>query len=166
MCNESYVERVSIVSPFHRFPRSAADPYNGIFRRDGEAFRNRLKVELTTSACAGTPFEVKYLEHVQLAVSLGFPRRGDLQIILISPAGKLRFAVSTGSWKTNSTARQQFSKHFSGTKAKLLDPRPFDAYPFGIRFWIFDSVMTWGESPRGKWTVHIISKVIDAIRKL
>ena len=47
-----------------------------------------MKYELITDACEGTPSEVAYLEHVQLTISLGFPRRGDLEISLISPSGK------------------------------------------------------------------------------
>jgi subtilisin-like proprotein convertase family protein len=47
-----------------------------------------MKVEITSDGCEGTPTEVAHLEHVQLTVSLRFPRRGDLKISLTSPSGK------------------------------------------------------------------------------
>lgn len=44
-----------------------------------------MKIE--TSACSGTPSEVKYLEHVQAVVSANASRRGDLELFLTSPMG-------------------------------------------------------------------------------
>ena len=46
-----------------------------------------MKVGITTDGCKGTPSEVAFLEHVQLTVSLEYPRRGDLKISLTSPSG-------------------------------------------------------------------------------
>lgn len=45
--------------------------------------------EITTDGCAGTPAEVRYLEHVQARVSLRFLPRGNINIQLVSPSGNV-----------------------------------------------------------------------------
>ena len=44
---------------------------------------------MKTDGCGGTPSEVNYLEHFELTLSLGFPRRGDLKKIVVSPSGSV-----------------------------------------------------------------------------
>lgn len=48
----------------------------------------RLNSSITTSGCSGDPQQhVQHLEHVVVKVLLLHPRRGDLEMELISPAG-------------------------------------------------------------------------------
>ncbi|KOB75085.1 Uncharacterized protein OBRU01_03374 [Operophtera brumata] len=53
-----------------------------------------IKLTIDTSACAGTPSEVRYLEHVQAVVSANATRRGDLELFLTSPMG-----TNPDSWR-------------------------------------------------------------------
>lgn len=51
---------------------------------------NRLQLQLHTDGCANYPRnKVGYLEHVQAIITLTAPKRGDIQIYLTSPSGKL-----------------------------------------------------------------------------
>lgn len=51
---------------------------------------NRLVLHLNTDGCAGNRETlVKYVEHVQAIITLNASKRGDIQIYLISPKGKL-----------------------------------------------------------------------------
>ena len=76
----------------------------------------------------GTP--VMYLEHVQVLTTIRFAKRGDLKLTLFSPMG---------------------------TRAVLLPPRPQDYNQNGFHKWPFLSVQSWGEDPRGTWTLMIES---------
>ncbi|XP_065213884.1 neuroendocrine convertase 1-like [Planococcus citri] len=92
-------------------------------------YEEPLRIEIVGSGCENAVNEVNYLEHVQLDITLSYSVRGDLQIKLISP---------------------------SGVVAHVLEPRPEDRSPDGIREWTFDSIQTWGEPAKGKWTVEIV----------
>lgn len=46
-----------------------------------------VTLHIETTACADTPSEVRYLEHVQAVVSANATRRGDLEFFLTSPMG-------------------------------------------------------------------------------
>lgn len=60
-------------------------PYN---RKSVRLTRNAaVKIEFGTEACKGQPFEINYLEHVQVVVSVSYPKRGDLQVAVRSAAG-------------------------------------------------------------------------------
>lgn len=49
---------------------------------------NRLQLQLYTDGCASSAHEkVVFLEHVQAIINLSAPKRGDIQIYLISPSG-------------------------------------------------------------------------------
>lgn len=48
---------------------------------------NSITLKIDTKACASTPSEVRYLEHVQAVVSANATRRGDLEFFLTSPMG-------------------------------------------------------------------------------
>eukprot|EP00088_Acartia_fossae_P071101 TRINITY_DN9692_c0_g1_i1.p1 TRINITY_DN9692_c0_g1~~TRINITY_DN9692_c0_g1_i1.p1 ORF type:complete len:188 (+),score=20.35 TRINITY_DN9692_c0_g1_i1:649-1212(+) len=74
---------------------------------------------------------VKYLEHVQVTVTIAHPKRGNLEVILRSP---------------------------NGTITKLLSSRPRDNSRKGFHNWTFMSVQTWGEQPQGKWTVYVADR--------
>ncbi|XP_043284514.1 neuroendocrine convertase 1-like isoform X2 [Venturia canescens] len=71
---------------------------------------------------------VFFLEHVQIETSIKYTRRGALEMHLTSP---------------------------SGTKTTVLNPRRLDDSKEGFTKWKFMSVATWGENPRGTWTLEI-----------
>uniref|UniRef100_A0A8D3CBS1 P/Homo B domain-containing protein n=1 Tax=Scophthalmus maximus TaxID=52904 RepID=A0A8D3CBS1_SCOMX len=86
-------------------------------------------VSLTTSGCSEEPEQlVEYMEHVVVKVMIIHPRRGDLEINLISP---------------------------SGTRSQLLAKRLFDSSNEGFRNWEFMTVHFWGERAAGTWTLEI-----------
>ncbi|XP_072237135.1 proprotein convertase subtilisin/kexin type 6 isoform X1 [Leuresthes tenuis] len=89
----------------------------------------RLNSSITTSGCSEEPEQhVDYLEHVVVKVFIVHPRRGDLEINLISP---------------------------SGTGTQLLAKRLFDSSKKGFRNWEFMTVHFWGERAEGTWTLEI-----------
>ena len=87
-----------------------------------------LKVNILFTACSDKKDYVRYLEHVQVVTTLTFTRRGDLSIKLISP---------------------------QGTVAILLPQRREDYSSSGFTNWEFMSTHTWGEDPKGTWTLEI-----------
>uniref|UniRef100_A0AAY4E724 P/Homo B domain-containing protein n=1 Tax=Denticeps clupeoides TaxID=299321 RepID=A0AAY4E724_9TELE len=81
------------------------------------------------AGCRDNPEQqVAYLEHVVVRVLVVHPRRGDLEISLISP---------------------------SGTRSQLLAKRLFDYSNEGFRNWEFMTVHCWGERAEGQWTLEI-----------
>uniref|UniRef100_A0A3Q3AJU6 Proprotein convertase subtilisin/kexin type 6 n=1 Tax=Kryptolebias marmoratus TaxID=37003 RepID=A0A3Q3AJU6_KRYMA len=88
-----------------------------------------LNSSVTISGCSQEPEQhVAYLEHVVVRVFIVHPRRGDLEINLISP---------------------------SGTRSQLLARRLFDSSNEGFRDWEFMTVHFWGERSEGRWTLEI-----------
>ncbi|NWZ98128.1 PCSK6 convertase, partial [Nesospiza acunhae] len=88
-----------------------------------------LRASTLSSACAEQRDQhVLYLEHVVVRLSIAHPRRGDLQISLISPAG---------------------------TRSQLLARRVFDHSNEGFKGWEFMTVHCWGERAAGEWTLEI-----------
>ncbi|XP_045680892.1 proprotein convertase subtilisin/kexin type 6 isoform X1 [Phyllostomus hastatus] len=88
-----------------------------------------LRTTALTTACANRSDQrVGYLEHVVARISISHPRRGDLQIHLISP---------------------------SGTKSQLLAKRLLDHSNEGFSNWEFMTVHCWGEKAEGEWTLEI-----------
>lgn len=56
---------------------------------------------------------------------------------------------------------------FSGTLIQILSPRKLDNSDAGFAKWKFMSVATWGEDPRGTWTLDIFDEVrLKSILKL
>ncbi|XP_023669764.1 proprotein convertase subtilisin/kexin type 6 [Paramormyrops kingsleyae] len=89
-----------------------------------------LNASITTSGCAEhADRHVVFLEHVVVKVLIAHPRRGDLQISLISP---------------------------SGTRSQLLAKRLFDNSNEGFRNWEFMTVHCWGERAEGSWTLEVL----------
>jgi furin len=80
-----------------------------------------------TRCNAHTNSMIDHLEHVQVHVRLEHERRGDIKLVLVSPAG---------------------------TRSSLLSRRPFDDSADGIDF-TFMTVHHWGENPDGRWTLEI-----------
>uniref|UniRef100_A0A8C2W0A0 Proprotein convertase subtilisin/kexin type 6 n=2 Tax=Chinchilla lanigera TaxID=34839 RepID=A0A8C2W0A0_CHILA len=88
-----------------------------------------LRTTALTNACADhSDQRVVHLEHVVVRISISHPRRGDLQIHLISP---------------------------SGTKSQLLAKRLLDFSNEGFTNWEFMTVHCWGEKAEGEWTLEI-----------
>nr|XP_060611471.1 proprotein convertase subtilisin/kexin type 6 isoform X1 [Anolis sagrei ordinatus] len=91
-----------------------------------------VRTATVTNACADQlDHHVAYLEHVIVRVSIAHPRRGDLQINLISP---------------------------SGTKSQLLGRRQHDDSSEGFKHWEFMTVHCWGEKASGEWTLEVQDK--------
>lgn len=51
------------------------------------AYKNPLFVDIFTTGCKLTKDHVKYVEHVEVRVSISYPIRGALEIYLKSPSG-------------------------------------------------------------------------------
>jgi hypothetical protein len=88
---------------------------------------------VTSTGCVGeAENQIKYLEHVQLYVTIDYARRGDLHINMTSP---------------------------QGTNTMLLSERLGDNSNEGFNNWAFMSVHTWGENPSGVWKIRINDQV-------
>uniref|UniRef100_A0A8C1Z9J2 Proprotein convertase subtilisin/kexin type 6 n=1 Tax=Cyprinus carpio TaxID=7962 RepID=A0A8C1Z9J2_CYPCA len=89
----------------------------------------KLNASISSSGCRDQPDQqVVFLEHVVVRVLIVHPRRGDLEISLVSP---------------------------SGTRSQLLAQRLFDNSNEGFRNWEFMTVHCWGERAEGTWTLEI-----------
>jgi subtilisin-like proprotein convertase family protein len=74
------------------------------------------------------------LEHVEVVVDISHPYRGDLEIVLISPAGTQSFLAEP---------RRDFGNNYDS--------------------WRFMTVRNWGESSQGTWTLEVKDKAaLDA----
>lgn len=73
---------------------------------------------------------VEALEHVTVDVWISHPRRGDVQVELLSP---------------------------HGTRSVLARPRRHDKATTGFPGWTFMSMAHWGEDPRGEWKLNVSS---------
>lgn len=71
---------------------------------------------------------IKTLEHVTVTLTLQHPRRGDLQLFLVSPAG---------------------------TRVRLMSRRPHDRSGDGLSDWTFMTVGFWGEPIAGRWVLAL-----------
>jgi len=90
---------------------------------------NALEISIPTDACKGTKNQVKYVEHVQVFLTIEASRRGDVTIDLISP---------------------------SDTKSMLLSRRSADDdSTTGFKNWPFMTTQTWGETPEGTWKLRV-----------
>ncbi|XP_037079924.1 furin-like protease 2 [Pollicipes pollicipes] len=108
------------ITPMDDTPRMIPNEYGG-----------QLRVSMPVTACSQTRQAVNYLEHVQCKVTLTYVPRGDLRILLTSPAG---------------------------TVTTLLFERPRDVTGSSFDRWPFMSVHFWGENPRGVWNLTIINR--------
>ncbi|XP_073764149.1 proprotein convertase subtilisin/kexin type 6 isoform X2 [Danio rerio] len=89
----------------------------------------KLNASISSNGCRDQSEQtVVFLEHVVVRVLIVHPRRGDLEINLISP---------------------------SGTRSQLLAQRLFDNSNEGFRNWEFMTVHCWGEKAEGTWTLEI-----------
>ena len=92
-----------------------------------------VEIDLKSTGCIGEKNNhIRYLEHVQLFVTIEYSKRGDLHLNLTSP---------------------------SGTNTMLLSERAGDFSSEGFNNWPFMSVHTWGENPSGIWQIRINDRV-------
>ncbi|CAH0588208.1 unnamed protein product [Chrysodeixis includens] len=77
---------------------------------------------------------VNYIEHIEVLMNIRYDRRGALEIYLVSP---------------------------QGSKVQLLSARPKDTSTTGFVNWPLMSVATWGENPKGVWTVRVSDKTYE-----
>ena len=95
--------------------------------------RNPIQIDIKSTGCMGEEEnKIRYLEHVQLFVTIDYSRRGDLHINVTSP---------------------------NGTETMLLSEREGDYSADGFTNWPFMSVHTWGENPTGIWQLRINDRV-------
>lgn len=73
--------------------------------------------------------KIKFLEHVQVRVTLDFTRRGDLEMNLTSPLG---------------------------TTSRLIQHRPRDGLT-SLNNWTILTLQHWGENPVGVWKLTVKS---------
>ncbi|KAG8193100.1 hypothetical protein JTE90_013860 [Oedothorax gibbosus] len=85
---------------------------------------------VNTTACQNGHNQIKYLEHVQVVISLEFEPRGYMDLKLISPRN---------------------------TASEVLLPRPHDKTDGPFADWPFMSVQFWGEDPRGEWLLKVVN---------
>ncbi|XP_034029586.1 proprotein convertase subtilisin/kexin type 4-like [Thalassophryne amazonica] len=90
-----------------------------------------VSVNIQSDACRGSMNEIDTLEHVQVRLSISAVCRGDVSISLESPAS---------------------------TVSLLLDTRPKDASGAGLKNWTLMTVHSWGEQPRGLWTLQVTDR--------
>lgn len=48
---------------------------------------SEVNVRIYTTGCEGMQNEINFLEHVELKLSVKYPRRGSLSVYLTSPSG-------------------------------------------------------------------------------
>eukprot|EP00117_Sycon_ciliatum_P013518 scpid34651/ scgid4459/ Proprotein convertase subtilisin/kexin type 5; Proprotein convertase 5; Proprotein convertase 6; Subtilisin/kexin-like protease PC5 len=105
------------------------------WRLAGPRFFSRKPLLLTLPASgeeciAESGLQVEYLEQVTIIVSLRATRRSSAILDLISP---------------------------SGTRVRILYPRPADDKTTGIWQWPISTSFFWGERPSGQWRVEVAS---------
>jgi len=83
---------------------------------------------LQADGCASSTNVINSLEHVQVSVTLGATRRGELELALTSP---------------------------SGTRSLLLNRRAADTSGEGLTNWVMMTTHCWGEQPTGTWTLTV-----------
>lgn len=76
---------------------------------------------------------INSVEHIEVRVTISYPRRGAIAIYLTSPLD---------------------------TTIQLLSPRRLDRSASGFVEWPLMSVATWGEDPRGVWRLLIVDQVV------
>jgi len=101
---------------------------DGVMPRDLSS-RKKVVVQLMTTGCEGQGNEIRFLEHVRLNLTMSYSKRGAVAITLTSP---------------------------QGTTTTLLTTRTGDESTKGFNNWPFMSVHTWGENPKGLWTLNIL----------
>ncbi|XP_071564002.1 neuroendocrine convertase 1 [Temnothorax nylanderi] len=96
-------------------------------------YGNSKKLQFNAgNVCRTSGNKIISLEHVEVEANLKYSCRGALQMHLTAP---------------------------SGTLVRILSPRKLDNSDAGFTKWKFMSVATWGEDPRGTWTLDILDEI-------
>ena len=114
-----------------------------------------LEIDFDVKGCEGENNVVRFLEHVQLYVTIRYTRRGALKINITSPHG-----TSTNLNCSISSNDGLSFFFFLGMQTTLLSERDQDSSTDGFKNWSFMSVHNWGEDPKGLWTI----KIMDTVR--
>jgi hypothetical protein len=109
-----------------------------------------LEIDFEVKGCEGENNVVRFLEHVQLYVTIRYTQRGALKVNITSPHGTVAIVHKTFLTET---------LHLLGTQTTLLSERDQDTSPDGFKNWSFMSVHNWGENPSGLWTIKIMDTV-------
>ncbi|KAG7206694.1 hypothetical protein KM043_000369 [Ampulex compressa] len=115
--------------PQKRICRITAEPLTDASLIYGNSRRLRFSA---ANGCRRAGVEVSFLEHVEVEANLEYSLRGALRMHLTAP---------------------------SGTRVQILRPRKLDDSAAGFAGWKFMSVASWGEDPRGPWTLDILDEV-------
>ena len=99
---------------------------------------------------------INFLEHIQINIHMDYTKRGNLQILLISPRGKF---ISFNFVFIVELTAMNTQNHSPGSVTMLLTLRPKDSSIFGFRGWNLTSVHLWGENPKGHWRLVIRDSV-------
>ncbi|XP_025411999.1 neuroendocrine convertase 1-like isoform X2 [Sipha flava] len=102
---------------------------NENFKCFGRAWKFVSKV--ITNGCQR---RIQYLEHVQLCMTIRYPKRGMIEVDLLSP---------------------------KNTTCIMMEPRPLDMSDEGFVEWKIKSLQFWGEDPFGEWTAIIKDETSD-----
>jgi proprotein convertase subtilisin/kexin type 1 len=111
-----------------------------------------LEIDFEVKGCEGENNVVRFLEHVQLYVTIRYTRRGALKINITSPHGRIPKFIFFVLFKSNI--------FLLGTQTTLLSERDQDSSTDGFKNWSFMSVHNWGEDPKGLWTIKITDGVM------
>ena len=83
-----------------------------------------VDIKVGNRTCWQKDNRIRFLEHVEIQLSLRFRRQGSLQVFLTSPRG---------------------------TKSNMIPKRKYDRFPALFSNFTVDSVQFWGEDPLGTW---------------
>ena len=83
-----------------------------------------VDIKVGNRTCWQKDNRIRFLEHVEIQLSLRFRRQGSLQVFLTSPRG---------------------------TKSNMIPKRKYDKFPAIFSNFTVDSVQFWGEDPLGTW---------------
>lgn len=62
--------------------------------------RNKgARITVYSNGCEGLSGEIRYIEFVQLVVTMTYPKRGDIQVSMRSPSGNVYILLVVGTYK-------------------------------------------------------------------
>ncbi|CAF1100081.1 unnamed protein product [Adineta ricciae] len=98
------------------------------------ANKHPVVLDFQVTGCEGEHNVIRFLEHIELYVTISYTSRGALNINITSP---------------------------QGTQTTLLSAREQDKSTEGFIDWPFMSVHNWGENPNGVWAIEIADDTDD-----
>ena len=107
------------------------------------------KIVFSNKNLEGCP--IRFLEHVQIRITLSTPRRGNVRVFLVSPPGKKHCL--------NCSIFLYIYFQIIETLSVLMHPRNRDNSVNGFTNWNLTSVQYWGENPIGDWTLFVQNSV-------